>query len=301
MTKNYKLSLFPNEPIKKISIDGNYNTEYDNNNTKNATRIITLHYESCKVKISAVEDYYTFARFLFPHKKSKLDKIVGKICVDIKKVKKFEINKNLTQIKYYNLIFSDGMKFPVMFVNTSDSYYGGYVDIETIHKSPGKKYNKINLTIIIGLPGSGKTKMINNFKKDINLLNSNSKFSDGIPESVKVLDDVLSDIFDKELINAINLSNKNIIISDPRLCDKQIFEKIKNKIKKYIPKENVKLVLFENDYNACLKNILSKTNTTNKKNSIEKSLSILTKIYNPKNKVYNYYKNEIIPCYVMKS
>ena len=132
------------------------------------------------------------------------------------------------------------------------------------------------LIIIIGLPASGKT----------TYFNSNTY----LKENYEFHDDFISKFFNGRLINIIKEDcNKNICISDPRLCDFELFMKIMNIIEPLINRENIKLILFENNKEACLKN------AKNRIRNVERTIDI----YSEKYDITNYYKynNEIIEVY----
>jgi len=130
------------------------------------------------------------------------------------------------------------------------------------------------LVIIIGLPGSGKTTYFNNNKENL--------FKNYIYH-----DDFISNFFNGELMNDIK-ENKNVCISDPRLCN---IEKFNNYLKVFLEfkdKKEIKLILFENNKNKCLENAKHR----NKKN-VNKTIELLSNIYNLDN--YNSFHFEIIP------
>ena len=128
------------------------------------------------------------------------------------------------------------------------------------------------MIIVIGLPGSGKTHLINKFKMNI-------------------YDDFISNFFNGELIDEL-LENKDICIADPRLCNKEIFEKYMKCIEEIVNKSDISLILFKNDKEQCLKNIENR----NKKRVIN-NIERLSMIYNPYDEIYMKYKNEIIDVY----
>ena len=128
------------------------------------------------------------------------------------------------------------------------------------------------MIIIIGLPGSGKSNLI----KKMN---------------IKYYDDFISNFFNGELINDLN-DNIEICITDPRLCNKEIFIRYMNIIEEVIDKSQISLILYKNDKERCLNNI---KNRNIKK--VEQTIERLSNIYNPNDEIYMKYKNEIIDVF----
>ena len=128
------------------------------------------------------------------------------------------------------------------------------------------------MIIIIGLPGSGKSHLIKTFQ-------------------MKYYDDFISNFFNGELINDLN-DNIDICITDPRLCNKEIFIRYMNIIEEVIDKSQISLILYKNDKERCLNNI---KNRNIKK--VEQTIERLSNIYNPNDEIYMKYKNEIIDVF----
>ena len=128
------------------------------------------------------------------------------------------------------------------------------------------------MIIIIGLPGSGKSHLIKTFQ-------------------MKYYDDFISNFFNGELINDLN-DNIDICITDPRLCNKEIFIRYMNVIEEVIDKSQISLILYKNDKERCLNNI---KNRNIKK--VEQTIERLSNIYNPNDEIYMKYKNEIIDVF----
>ena len=130
-------------------------------------------------------------------------------------------------------------------------------------------YNNYKLIIVIGLPGSGKTTYCKKYIKTHILY-----------------DDFIPFFYNGNIINNL-LSKKNIVVNDPRLCNFNTFKLYMEIFEKYVVKKDILLVLFENEKDKCLKNIMIES----KKDS---------EIYNSKfynTKKYNKYNNIIIPVY----
>ncbi|ARF10465.1 hypothetical protein Hokovirus_1_344 [Hokovirus HKV1] len=104
------------------------------------------------------------------------------------------------------------------------------------------------IIIIIGLPCSGKTYLSNTF------------------DDYLILDDYYCNYYTMHLKNFI-LNNPKIIINDPRLCYKNVFEDFINEVKKYVVDKEIFVILFENNVNQCLIN--ENKRMSNKKNIIQ--------------------------------
>lgn len=131
------------------------------------------------------------------------------------------------------------------------------------------------LVIIIGLPASGKTTYYNKNET----LKTNYNFHD----------DFIFNFIDGELIEELK-NGKNICAADPRLCDYKIFQDIMTIFEEYINKDDIKIILFENDKNACL---LNANERKNKK--VDNMIIEYSKIYNLNN--YKNYNCEIIDVF----
>lgn len=92
--------------------------------------------------------------------------------------------------------------------------------------------NKLTITLIIGLPGSGKTYLLNH------------KYSHC---------DIIDDIID--LNQLPSKMNNNIAISDVLFCVKNIRDKAILKLSKQYTDVNIECVYFENDAQKCLNNV----------------------------------------------
>ena len=95
----------------------------------------------------------------------------------------------------------------------------------------------IKIIVIVGLPGSGKTTLSEQFKKDGYIIH----------------DDFITNFHNRNLIKDIR-ANKKVCINDPRLCFMNRFEDYIIKrivIKEKINLKHIKLILFENKPNEC--------------------------------------------------
>lgn len=92
--------------------------------------------------------------------------------------------------------------------------------------------------IIIGLSGSGK-----------------SMYSEKLSDTYEIHDDFIFNFSNGEVINSIR-NNIKVCLNDPRLCDITIFNRYIKKILKYVSKDDIKLILYENNIDLCAKNII---------------------------------------------
>lgn len=90
--------------------------------------------------------------------------------------------------------------------------------------------------IVIGLPGSGKSTLAKKL------------------EGYIIFDDFITTFFNGAVISELKTQNK-ICLIDPRLCIPDIFNRYMDAILNYVQKEDIHLILFENDKDNCLNNI----------------------------------------------
>lgn len=110
-----------------------------------------------------------------------------------------------------------------------------------------EKITTHQMIIVIGLPGSGKTRFCNEILSFTHI----------------IFDDFIKNFFNGELLKAIS-SGKKICINDPRMCLFPIFEKYMRIFEKYIAKNDIFICLFTNDPQKCLINIEKNKNSSKK-------------------------------------
>lgn len=129
--------------------------------------------------------------------------------------------------------------------------------------------------LIGGYPGSGKTTYVKNILSHDDLL----------------LDDCKCDDFTPSIV-----TKNNVFITNPNFVSESFRNKYIKKIKKYYPNADIKLTIFENDFNNCLFNALKRElNRNGHSNKIELSLIRLQKSFSiPENA-------NIVPVYKDKN
>lgn len=135
---------------------------------------------------------------------------------------------------------------------------------------------KNRLIIIIGLPGSGKTYIMNKLNNFI------------------IFDDFIQSFYDGNLIDLIKAGNK-VCITDPRLCLPNIFNIYIKKILKYITIKQIFIILFENNPKQCLINIKHRNDN---RRLVADTIINYSKYYNLTH--YINFRHKILPVYAKK-
>jgi hypothetical protein len=123
--------------------------------------------------------------------------------------------------------------------------------------------------IVIGLPASGK-----------------SSLSRPYESTHAIHDDFLDSFVNGKLLS--DLKTRYVWVSDPRLCNKQVFDTY---IRSYFPPTTTELILFENDPEACIANIGSRDHRERWINTIYN----FSKIYALDN--YDGYSKSVVKVY----
>lgn len=103
--------------------------------------------------------------------------------------------------------------------------------------------NNYQIIVIIGLPGSGKTRFSESFENYI------------------LYDDFVTHFYNGQLMNDIK-AGKQVCINDPRLCIFDIFTKYMDILTKYVDVDKIFLFLYENDSQQCLVNVEKNVSNT---------------------------------------
>ena len=131
--------------------------------------------------------------------------------------------------------------------------------------------------ILIGLPGSGKSTYIEN---NIDI------------DKYLIFDDFLDQFFNDQIVEKL-INGENVCLSDPRLCSFNTYLRVVRKLEKFISKDQIYLLLFENDKDKCLRNNSLRNNSLRKR--IEIDINNFSLVYNLSN--YSKYQNTIVKCY----
>lgn len=131
----------------------------------------------------------------------------------------------------------------------------------------------MTLLIIIGLPGSGKTTYAHNQL-----------------ESYLIFDDCLTHFYNGKAMMAIEFGLDACLI-DPRFCDFNVFKRYLKRILKIIDKEQIKLILYQNQPEICLNNIADRSDY----DTLKPTLLTLSAVYDLDN--YLDYNHEIKEVY----
>jgi len=95
------------------------------------------------------------------------------------------------------------------------------------------------LTLIIGLPGSGKTYMLNQLEK--------------VPNQF-IYDDAIPNIPYNDFYSRLSDLSNSVYLADPRLCDYPTFKRVVDRLPSNI-QSTMQLILFENNPEACIRNV----------------------------------------------
>ena len=101
--------------------------------------------------------------------------------------------------------------------------------------------HQTKVIILIGLAGSGKTNYLNMMNPDLYIIYDNY-FTNTLSDDFKLRRDLE------------NSDGKTVVISDSELCRYNIFTELINTVILFTPINNIFIIYFENDRDACMKN-----------------------------------------------
>lgn len=255
---------------------------------------ITLKCENKYIYLLAIAECCSQSYFL-PESYDDYRQLIGKTICNIDEIcddgSELDINNtsnnSVINVHYHCMTFNDDSIFKFSLVNISNGYYDGWLSIkiksiENIENNENNKdKNATELIIVIGLPGSGKTKYCNMIIKE------NKNMYDKIIN----YDDILTN-YQKKFFDDINdKSKKLVIVNDPRFCNKENFISFIEETTKYIYDENIKLILFENNIENCINNVKKRNY---KIDAYCNSIIEYSKLYNINDNNYTQYYHEII-------
>ena len=123
------------------------------------------------------------------------------------------------------------------------------------------------LTIIVGLPCSGKTTLATKMCSDT---------------QIELFDDFITTFCDGALMSSL-INDKNVCITDPRLCNVNIFKQYFSIFTKYVDINDILLILIDINVNKCIE-----YNDKRSQIEINKNVKYDIKQYAQKYDVLNY-------------
>ncbi len=245
------------------------------------------------------EGCYTLSWFEFNDEEEIEEKLVGKEFVKVTKTDKLvklpksgidEFDKN----NICKIILKNNASFRFLLRNSSNGYYSSW--LQTEFKSVDKTtrdtceseeddyedlYDSIEQTtfepnsiiLIVGLPGCGKTSIINQYFLEANNL---------------IIDDINLDSDVKYKIKEWLASDTNhkVIITNAQLCSNVYYNYLVDFLNIDNKEEVFQTLTFDSNINRCIRNLIKREL---KKNLLERfmiSLFELSKLYNPNNPIY---------------
>lgn len=208
----------------------------------------------------------------------------------------------------FEIQFTDGTTFPFYMRNASNGYYDGniVVSFEPFMKDvlQLQEYNKGQIIIIVGLPGSGKSTYAKSMEEE--------QIEDTCICHLDIFDD--TELFLDSTLYTLKQSlnqGQTIIVVSAKLCEPTKYKQFINSLNILNPEQAIETHCFTNDVQNSTQNIQAREynqfNETNKLNKLNKtkaiqrmtslmtSLMTLTTVYDPNTDVY--INKRIIPTY----
>lgn len=273
------------------------NTEIINISSDHDT--IWIHYNNQTITLAACGECCSTSVFKLPTKYVDFDEIVGKILISVEE--SFEVDETIYEsdidseesednnchyngecikMHYYIMTFTDDTTFNFALANTSNGYYDGWIELMQDYDDRTKKlFEDVIVTIVIGLPGSGKSHKSRELASQCD---------------AKILDDSLSD--HEQFLKSVNQHNR-LIVNDPRFCDSKTFKQFITMAKSFLLPDNIKIVLFENNPITCAQNIIAREKDPKMIKYLTDFIRKYSAIYNPKNKIYAECSYTIVPVW----
>lgn len=120
----------------------------------------------------------------------------------------------------------------------------------------------MKLTVIVGLPGSGKTHLGKELEAQGALLIDDISINGGLDRLSKVV------------------GHPHIVITDPNLCISQDKQAAERMLPNICPGYEIEWIFFQNDSKACLNNILHRQNKGDYR-QVKNFVRMLATMYNP--------------------
>ena len=260
---------------------------------------------------------------------SVLQTLVGKTVTDLKtETRKLNLpdsnvqecdRNHINEFIYDN---SQGITLQFLLRNASNGYYDGYIHSKWKYHTHCDTPipSSARLTVVVGMPGCGKTTYVKtNYKPLIVHEDDEDNDEDTDEYTYHFFDDYLDSptVIHKHIMPLL-LQGKRVIIADPRLCDRKVFDK--EILQTFVSDDSykvsnpnlmkliqLKIVRFEDDAYHSIRNIMNREKDHH--DAVDYIQTIIKIRNNHKNilTIYNLYGNEHVwkwkwtwtnvPCY----
>lgn len=304
--------------IQDVKITNAYNDKYDGKYYDTFDGYLSIILDDREIIFSIQENYGSYMKISKYNKFSYKD-LIGKKLMNIEEKNRydyddlwngrfnddkfdisvydsFERNIVFTNIEVYSIKLMDEPDFVFAYFD-NDHLYHGYLDISVNKTYVNPQNNNTSIIIIIGLSGSGKTTYSKKLERILKHNKTNNK-----ENKIYLFDDVFNSYghTKSELINIMLwCEEKTIIVNDPRFCDPSIFEKFITELNKYVLNDKIKLIMFENELDKCIQNIINREKQSNYYdiNILIERVKNLSEKYSLNNIIYSEFDREIVSVY----